>query len=141
MWSHYSDLHRGISIDFNEEKMRQSSFFGRGGLVKYDDKFPVINPLDGDLFENNIHLIYTKAKDWNYEQEYRLAKFNFPNELSLSDRLVKLPTEFIDEVNLGLKIPSNHKDEIMEFCFANQIKTFQIKKTPFAFQLDRSLIQ
>ena len=46
MWSHYTNLLREICIGFNEEKMRNSTLFGRGGLVAYKNAFPIIEPMD-----------------------------------------------------------------------------------------------
>ena len=33
MWSHYGDFHRGYCIGFDEEKLRNTGFFGKGGKM------------------------------------------------------------------------------------------------------------
>lgn len=146
MWSHYGDFHKGYCIGFNEEKMRNSGLFAKGGLVIYSDKFPIINPLkEINPVEKAFLQTHYKAKDWEYEEEYRLTKLFFhpSNEFrppENEDRIVPIPDDFIEEVNLGLNILQEHKDEIITICRSRNIKVYQVVKVPFKFLLDRKEI-
>ena len=88
MWSHYADYHKGFCVGFNEEALRKSGHFGRGGKVQYKSKFPQFYP--GFSYLNNqdetlkryFVVTHTKALKWSYEKEYRLLKiFNAMNHL------------------------------------------------------------
>lgn len=141
MWSHYGDFHKGFCIGFNEEKLRTSGLFGKGGRVRYSEDFPVINPLvEQNIMEKSFYQTHSKAMDWQYEEEYRLTKLYFPNTPTTNDRVISIPVEFIEEVNLGMKISEKSKKEIVEICRERNIKVYQTTKIPFKFQLTRELV-
>lgn len=135
MWSHYADFHKGFCVGFDETKMRESNLFGKGGPVTYDNEFPKIDPRNNRTPEKSFLQTHYKAKDWNYEEEYRLTKLFFPGEPTQDDRIVTVPNDFITEVIIGLKTPNEHKDEIMEVCNRKQIPVYQIEQIPFEFKL------
>ena len=141
MWSHYGDFHKGFCIGFNEEKMRDCGLFGTGGPVTYSKEFPEINPMEQEhtmikLFKQT----HNKAKDWEYEEEYRLTKLYFPNPPTNAQRVIQVPTEFIEEVNLGMNICTEHRTEIIEKCRKKNVKVYQTEKVPFKFDLKRAEI-
>lgn len=86
---------------------------------------------------NSFKQTHHKAKDWAYEEEYRLTKLYFPFPPSNAERTIKIPEECIEEVLLGLKINEKHKTEILEECRNRQIKVFQARKVPFKFEIER----
>lgn len=122
MWSHYGNFHEGFCVGLHEESLRSSSLFGQGGLVTYDDNFPMIDPLDGLDFDNPSNIIQTafkmthyKAKDWEYEQEYRLTKLFIPDIATSEKRTMIIPDDFFAEVIIGLNTPDKHKNEKLKF--------------------------
>ncbi len=137
MWSHYGDFHKGFNVGYSEEKMRESRLFGKGGPVGYSEDFPAIDPYSEHSMETSFMQTHYKSKEWEYEQEYRLTKLFFPNVPTEKDRTIKIPTEFIEEINLGISISENHKNEILDFARKNNINIFQTKKIPFKFGLTR----
>jgi hypothetical protein len=140
MWSHYANNHKGFCIGFNEDKLRESEIFGSGLRVDYNDEFPVRNPLEEIQPLNNAILqLGTKAKEWSYEEEFRLINLN-PDGISASDRIVKYPDNFISEIILGIDIPEKDKVEILEISRLKKMKVFQLSKEPFKFKLKRKEI-
>lgn len=138
MWSHYADHHRGFCIGFNEEKIQNSGLFGKGGMVNYSNSYPSIDPREEYSMEQSFVHTHTKAEDWKYEQEYRLMNMFYPIPATNdADRIVKVPDEFIEEVIIGLHIPSNHRSEILSECKRRSIPVFQTIKVPRRFNLDR----
>ena len=135
MWSHYADFHKGFCVGFNETKLRESNLFGKGGPVGYNDEFPKIDPRDNRTPEKSFLQTHTKAKDWKYEEEYRLTKLFFPNEPKPSDRIVTVPTDFMTEIVLGLKISEEHKSEIVKIGKEKGLEIYQIEQVPFEFKL------
>ncbi len=139
MWSHYADNHKGICIGFWEEKLRNCGAFGKGGSVVYppDNNFPFIDPLSEDLMVNSFTETHYKAKDWSYENEYRLMKLFYPNEPEDADRTIKIPDDFFAEIVLGLDTVEKDREEIIKIAKRKNIRVYQTVKTPFMFQLDR----
>lgn len=136
MWSHYADYHRGFCIGLYESKLRKSNLFGTGGSVQYD-KFPTISPFDMDLMKNSFVETHYKAKDWKYEEEYRMTKLLYPNIPSPKDRIITIADDFFAEIILGFNIPDTDMAEIITIARLKKIKVYQVKKVPFQFEFDR----
>ena len=138
MWSHYGDYHKGFCIGFNEEKMRESGLFGKGGPVTYSKNFPVINPLDNE--ERMIVSFYQthyKSVEWSYEEEYRFTNLMFPEKPTNEMRIKVFAENCIEEINLGVNIDPSHKEEIIVEAKKRNIKIYQLIKIPFKFEFDR----
>ncbi|MDM1041313.1 DUF2971 domain-containing protein [Empedobacter falsenii] len=140
MWSHYAENHKGFNIGYNEEKMRTSGIFGKGGPVIYSTDYPFIDPFEEHSMISSFQKSHYKSKEWEYEEEYRLTKLFYPNEPTEDERVKKIPFGFIEEINLGLKISSEDKDDILKIANEHDIKVYQIQKTPFKFELTRRLV-
>ena len=69
MWSHYAKHHKGICLGFDPHKDVTSFLVAK---VRYKDDFVQINYFD-DPNSNAMIMYTTKAKDWEYEEEYRLV--------------------------------------------------------------------
>lgn len=138
MWSHYGDYHKGFCIGFNEEKMRESGLFGKGGPVTYSENFPVINPLDNE--ERMIVSFYQthyKSVEWSYEEEYRFTNLMFPEKPTNEMRIKVFAENCIEEINLGVNIDPSHKEDIIVEAKKRNIKIYQLIKIPFKFEFDR----
>lgn len=72
MWSHYADNHRGVCIEFDSE----SDVFMFASPVRYTEELPVIVRPDDSSEEMLNKAFFTKAKCWEYEQEWRVFKRN-----------------------------------------------------------------
>ena len=141
MWSHYGDFHKGYCIGFDEEKLRNSGFFGKGGNVSYTSELPFIDPLeDENIIKTSFYQTHHKAKDWEYEEEYRLTKLFFDKPKEEPIRLIKIPDECFREVIIGLKTPKEHKNEIVAECKRRKINVYQAIKEPYEFKIERELI-
>ena len=140
MWSHYSNNHRGFCVGFYREKLISSGLFGTRGDVKYCDNFPEISPLDFSVPERKLQMYFKqthyKAKDWQYEKEYRLSR-TFPNKATIDDRKTIVNNDFIAEVILGLKISEKDKKAISRIAKKKGFKVFEIYQEPFRFQLKK----
>lgn len=137
MWSHYADCHRGFCVGFHKGKLEDSGFFGKGGPVNYEDQLPKIDPLEDDLMRTGFVETHTKAKDWEYEQEYRLFVTN-GGELKQSQRIVVVPDEFYAELILGMNFPKDEVSIMRKIATEKGIKLYQAKKSPDMFELLRS---
>lgn len=83
MWSHYSDSHRGIVLEFDESHpfFRQIDNPSITSIIEidYTDKRPeiVFDKFELTLEESLEYakkIFFTKAVQWSYEEEFRLVK-------------------------------------------------------------------
>lgn len=140
MWSHYGDFHKGYCVGFDEEKLKNSRLFGKGGNVNYDDKFPTIDPFDDNIAKTSFYQTHWKAKEWEYEEEYRLTKLFFDKPDEKPQRAITLPEDCIREVIIGMKTTEEQKEEIIKICRNKNVPVFQTYKDSLEFKVKRQLI-
>lgn len=77
MWSHYSNGHKGLCLEFDaihDALFSHRMLFGQSIKVIYSDERPVLNIIDiGDPIEYQKALL-TKSNHWDYEKEWRIIK-------------------------------------------------------------------
>jgi hypothetical protein len=97
MWAHYSDCHQGFCIEFDAHELYQIgvNYFNMFDelllfhKINYERSHPRINPYSSDK-NDLINWITTKSIDWNYEKEWRLIYYKFPDmSLDFPDRIIK----------------------------------------------------
>ena len=106
MWSHYSDAHKGLCIQFDAS--RNDTLFWEALKVIYSKEYPEINIMalgEGDPHEFRKALL-TKSVHWNYEEERRVLKMEEeggPEYYSFSPDLLTgiiigavMPQEYVD---------------------------------------------
>jgi hypothetical protein len=108
MWAHYAGNHKGFCIEFQTG----SSFFARAQEVRYENERPQANLLGPweALTEHATRALLTKAKDWHYEDEWRII------DLDSGPGIQKCPPESISGVILGSRISSSDRQRIKEWC-------------------------
>jgi len=84
MWSHYTENHRGICLEFGVDNL----LFQLALEVLYPDIYPTWSVDDiEDEQQRSIEMILTKAKPWEYEREFRIIS-PYNNELNVPHRVV-----------------------------------------------------
>ena len=141
MWTHYSANHSGICIGFNNKEIESLKYFGCWGAVDYREDFPKINPLDPNSIESLLIQSHTKAKEWEYEQEFRFVKLWEPTPPNLDEKKITLNKNCIVEIILGLKIENETKNELTALAGERKIPLYQIVKTRKKFQFERIVIK
>lgn len=106
MWSHYANSHKGFCIEFYENN---DSLKFNPIDINYVEQFEKPNFIKNPLVSIN-HLIYTKAIDWEYENELRLLKKVKSN--SIEDRKISYEVEKIKSIYFGIKADKNLCDKI-----------------------------
>jgi hypothetical protein len=148
MWSHYADGHKGICIGFDYSLLDASfKVFADNNQkyipliykVKYPDKYPILIPPPDiqDISYMNEKFI-NKARDWEYEQEYRCILYPRDTSFRASNTKIKLNKEIICDVILGCKILEKHKNEILDYLKKsnNSVNISQAKIRNERFELD-----
>lgn len=149
MWSHYSDKHTGICIEFSargKPKFQHISIFD---FVRYQNERPIITDLelmkfiscfnfdDSEMSDKKIMdkiltaLYLTKSKDWEYEQEWRVASRTCGSEY------ISIAPMYVSAVLIGVHAPPDLEKEIRcrlkEFPGA-QVKRMKLSNTEFSIR-------
>lgn len=124
MWERYAEQEQGIALRI-EANVSKDSKFQLFRPVTYADTRPPIYKdtlqfLEESLFRDRMEryaeiletIIFTKTREWEYEQEYRLAIPLAQGEEPW-DTLPYHPEE-ITELHLGPKMPKADQEEIVE---------------------------
>lgn len=140
LWAHYANKHTGFCIELDAQllnKIINAEFQKNQDLsfifkIKYQDKFPVINPCRHS-FEQRTQLEFLiKSKDWKYEQEWRIILLNGSRQKR------ELPAEVFKKIYFGLK---THPDNIIRSKellrqYNPKIELYQAVKKKDAFSLE-----
>lgn len=137
MWSHYASNHKGFCIEY-----------------KYNSRINGINPLDvnysdsflkADFYKDKqealFHMIFTKVKQWEYEEELRSINSHFSDHNS---RKVPFFKDDVKAIYLGVKIEDDFKNKILSIVnevYENSIQVFQGRLSPNAFEIHWDLLK
>lgn len=114
LWSHYTDCHKGICIEFNDSILS----LGRAKKVNYSDTYPELNYFTSTPDELDDGTVYWKSYDWVYEREWRVVTAN------LGSRVVKLPNNAITAIYFGCVCS---QETIERYRSLVKMKNFEIK--------------
>lgn len=107
MWSHYAEYHKGFCIEYRVDEA--SPLKSMAKPVRYTDVYPSLSlkNLPGDAEENFIDVcVYTKAKQWSYEREWRAI-------MHIGEKLYRAPAP-VSAIIFGARMPDAHKRDIYE---------------------------
>lgn len=134
MWAHYAIGHRGFAIEFDPTH----ELFSTRHFVKV--VYSKTRVVFGD--EDGIDMVRTKAKEWEYEAEYRWVK-----ELEHLERVeqdgklqyyVDLPLTAVKAVHFGMVSSEATRSQILR-ALANQdgqhIRLYQMRPHPKDYSL------
>lgn len=133
MWSHYADGHRGICLQFST---CQEQLFGCTlDPVVYQELHPELATTDTIDHEWTRRYLTTKARDWSYEQEWRIF-YHTPG-------LQVAPHEELSAVILGCSISASDCQEVIKWVRARPSPTllYQADREEGAFRLRFSPIE
>ena len=107
MWSHYANQHKGFCIEFVRLSNNLLGNIEVTRPVDYHCDYPEVEPLDSSgNIDHSIFkkMLFTKAKDWSYEKEWRLT-------YDEGDKEEPLPAD-ISSIIFGLRMSEEHKNTI-----------------------------
>jgi Protein of unknown function (DUF2971) len=142
MWSHYSNLHKGLCIRFNCEKLEdfiknecpKNNLIIIWGNAEYKKDYPILIPFELSLEEQIMKSLIIKSAIWEYEEEIRFVLFDYPNKELI------LPDGIIDQIILGCKIVKEDRQQIIEFSKRKNIKIMQAFRKEYSFKLSFDII-
>jgi len=110
MWTHYSNSHKGFQVKLKINKEYNEYLYP----VKYTHKKPLRTleelhkSTKKNILDNFKKEFFTKAMDWQYENEYRLIINEI--ESNFFDKVEVL------EVTMGYNISDNNSHRLAKFC-------------------------
>jgi hypothetical protein len=131
MWSHYGGDHTGICLEFHVGNQLFLTALG----VEYREKYPTF--LLTRMDESVLDFILTKAKCWEYEQEYRLVgspKHPDGLPLKLDGDFLKLPDHSLLSVIVGCNGDYKGVKKIVDAA-APEVRVIQIRRAPNEYNL------
>ena len=132
MWSHYANQHKGFCIGFVRKKNNLLGDIKRAQPVEYDCNYPGVDPLDESGSYNHsifTKMIFTKAKNWEYEKEWRLV-------YDEGDKEEPLPAD-ISSIIFGLRMQEEHTATIRNILAGQPNIRFQrAKEVEYQFRLE-----
>jgi hypothetical protein len=122
MWSHYTNSHQGVVLQFEISDERDSSFLLAQPVI-YRDSLPTLPGvdfwvravlgeigIDWDEFLREYH--YVKTPAWAYEKEYRIVSYAKPGDRALfTDELFN--AEDLRGLILGARISPSDADALV----------------------------
>jgi len=144
IWSHYADQHRGVVIRLACLEGASSRWLNAAPVVYSKDMPRLVNQdelrdfLTGQAdFPDNFEIIrrsvLTKALDWRYEEEWRVAD-NFQTE---ETQFIGFHPSEIDAIYFGCRISEQDRADIMTAArkVNSKVEFHQAKKSDRAFAL------
>lgn len=130
MWAHYAGQHTGFCLEFDVD----NEFFRRAAKVEYEASLPRINVLSlADPPEGKAaKKLLIKARDWEYEQEWRIVDFGKFEEIQT------FPAEALRGVILGCRASPEDKKNVFRWCSERKHgpALYQAKEKQEEFGLD-----
>jgi len=116
MWSHYSNKHSGICLEFDKEILESRFFCGR---VQYSQQYPTFKKFVSELIHIGQESVYkmfllTKSKHWKYEKEFRLIEDPSSRKDLPGERKYKYPEEALIGVIWGCQTSEEDKEKIRD---------------------------
>lgn len=107
MWSHYAEYHKGFCIEYTIDETSPLQTMAKP--VKYTHEYPSLSVknLPAGVTENFLDVcLYTKAKQWSYEKEWRAI-------MDVGGKLYEAPAP-VSAIIFGARMPEAHKRDIYE---------------------------
>lgn len=124
MWSHYSDHHKGICLQF--DVLEDPDFFTFALPVNYVDQMPIYHhSSDGEEIFPNI--IQPKSNYWKYEEEVRIVKTS-NNIGSNKNQAFKFNPQSLKKVIFGCKATQSTIDKYKDLCKNNGLDHVSFSK-------------
>lgn len=137
LWSHYADKHKGYCIGFDKNKFIELNLCHAIGPVQYNKSLPRIDPLISSDMKSLFMKSHSKAEEWSYEKEFRILKLWDTFDPTLEERKLRYPKEILKEVIIGLNIPTEDEQKIIEYSKSINIPIYKIFKVNKQYLLDR----
>jgi hypothetical protein len=132
MWSHYSDSHKGICLQFMATI--ELTIFWESYKVTYQEKYPEVNVMNLGDYPQFFNFFATKSNHWEYEKEWRIIKT--PHEGGAG--IYTFQPELLTGVIIGAKISPGDEKAINDWVSKRKtpIRIFKAQMNRKSYRLD-----
>lgn len=130
LWSHYADSHKGFCIEYDLIELLKKYIFIYP--VIYSDKKISLSDIEEANEKNRLIQFIWKAKQWEYEREWRAIVQKDSNEDIGS--LIKSPKP--KNVYLGCCIEEENEEKIISVCKEKRINCFRAIRDDYEYKLN-----
>lgn len=113
MWTHYANEHKGVCVcleAIDERDEASIRFLGSALPVDYSTRLPSVSPVWDAPEETVKKRFLTKSGGFQYEQEWRIVKYNEGYGLK------PLPRGIVTAIILGSGISPEHRECVRKAC-------------------------
>jgi Protein of unknown function (DUF2971) len=110
MWGHYAHSHEGICLEFDTNH----SPFDLAHRMSYSEHRSVFRPLDPDRSKLMERVLLRKAKEWEYEKEWRIFGAGKVG-------LVEFPAQALTSIILGAKISKDDEQRVRQILVKREM--------------------
>lgn len=147
LWSHYADAHSGVVLQFDYAVLKNWQYCQE---VNYTDTFPTFHDfINGTPEQPSNLLVFQKARDWAYEEEYRLVLHPDMNPLKNAQnqdgRLAHIPPEALIGVIAGCEMHDSDRTLVKDIIRSSPMKLLYYEavksKTRYAVEIQERSIE
>jgi hypothetical protein len=132
MFAYYAKDHTGYCLKYRRSA---ENILSMAQPIKYEEKYPVFSAFGPDstnLGRLGDKVLFTKAKCWKHEDEWRIGLTGF------DARLVKSPHPILEGIIFGCNMKSKERSEIVDLNNrrTKPVALFETRKMKFEFALE-----
>ncbi len=132
MFSYYAKDHTGYCLKYRRSA---ESVLSMVRAIDYEECYPKFSIFDFELSKVGSigdKILYTKAKCWEHEDEWRVGFAGLPK------RVIKSPHRVLEGIIFGCNMKSDQRVEIIELNKRrlNPVALFEARKKKFEFALE-----
>jgi len=135
MWSHYSEDHKGLCIEFERNAENELGDKEKTRKVNYTKNYPSLSSKSllskKDTEKNLMRVLYTKSKHWSYEKEWRMFTPNGSMSYPIPGK--------IKSITFGVRTSNIDIDVIKQLVSGKSINLYKavLKENEFGIKLEK----
>jgi hypothetical protein len=128
MWSHYSKSHTGFCVRYNLDVLLSSLKIEHHDSVTYSNEIPDVlsSMMDDEIKDLSNDLVFQKARDWEYEKEYRLILDEIAEDEYDKYREMRIPENAIDRIYFGIESTKTDQESLRDRLSGREIDFYQM---------------
>lgn len=146
MWAHYANNHRGICVEYDLLQINSVLKFTAVPVIYSQERacFNFFNPenIENDTLGLFIQSLTSKSLEWSYEKEWRIIRENVAcgEKWDTDKKGALLDMLRPCSITLGCAAREEFQKDVTDYCSANRITLYKMKKDPVRYKLNREVL-
>jgi len=135
MWSHYSEDHKGLCIEFERNASNELGNKDKTTKVNYTKNYPSLSSKTllsrKDTESALMRVLYTKSECWSYEKEWRMF-------MPKGNKVYSIPGQ-IKSITFGARASTMDIDIVKQLITSKNIDLYKavLKESEFGIKLEK----